>query len=222
IGPLEAAEDAAREALEAAERALVEIGERLAAAPGEASGDNDPELARALAILSEAIARDDVRRLEAEAARTPSPADDRLVADIADARRAVVEAEARVREAREAHARARSLAAEAQRALASYETAGYDERAGRFENGAMIGAALEGLLRGAGARLLEEALRSGYRAPPRRRTVETTWGTGGPSRSSGGIFGGSSGGRRSGGFRTGGSFGGGRRSGGGFRTGGKF
>ncbi|WP_372426280.1 hypothetical protein [Salinarimonas chemoclinalis] len=221
IAPLEAAEDAARAALEAAEQSLAEIGARLAEARSEASGENDPALARALAILSEAIARDDVRRLEAEAARTPSPVDDRLVADIAHARRAVVEAEARVRDAREAHAGARSLAAEAQRALQTWEKAGYDERAGRFDNGAMIGAALEGLLRGGGARLLEEALRSGYRAPPRRRTVETTRGTSGPSRSSGGSFGGSSGGRRSGGFRTGGSFGGGRRSGG-FRTGGKF
>ncbi|WP_029031299.1 hypothetical protein [Salinarimonas rosea] len=221
IAPLEAAEETAREALEEAERVLAEIGARLAEARAEASGENDPELARALAILSDAIARDDVRRLEAEAARTPSPEDDRLVADIADARRAVVEAEERVGAAREAHAAARARATEAERALRSYEKAGYDERAGRFENGAMIGAALEGLLRGAGARLLEEALRSGYRAPPRRNSarwsVETSRGGG---RSSG-SFGGSSGGRRSGGFRTGGSFGG-RRSGGGFRTGGKF
>ncbi|MGJ3265600.1 MAG: hypothetical protein ACFE0R_20455 [Salinarimonas sp.] len=224
IEALEQAEDAARDALEEAEATLAHLGESLAAARREASGEGDPEIARALEILSEAIARDDVRRLEEDAARTPSPQDDRLVAEIVAARGRVAAAEARVRTAAADEADVRQRAEEAQAALRRYDEAGYDTRAGRFDNGAAIGAALEGLLRGAGARLLEEALRSGYRAPRRRTgaswSLETSWGTGAGSRS-GGRSSGSSGSRRSGGFRTGGSFGG-SRSRGGFRTGGKF
>lgn len=214
IEPLEAAERAARTALEEADAALAAIGERLAAARAEASGENDPELSRALTILEEAIARDDVRRLEEEAARTPSPEDDRLVREIAVARQGIGSVEDRLRALRDEHARAEARAREAEQALRRYDADGYDLRSGRFENGATIGAALEGLLRGAGARMLEEALRSGYRAPPRPPRSSGGWST------RGSRTGGSFGGGRSGGFRTGGSFGGGRS--GGFRTGGKF
>jgi len=213
IEALERAEDDAREALEEAQAALARIGASLEAARAQASGENDPELAQALAILAEAIARDDVRRLEADAARTPSPEDDRLVSEIATARRGVAAGEERVRTMRSEHARAKQRSDEAEQALKRYDGATYDQRAGRFDNGAMIGAALEGLLRGGGARLLEEALRSGYRAPPRASQSPRRRS---PTRSAGGSFGGG----RSGGFRTGGSFGGGRS--GGFRTGGKF
>jgi chromosome segregation ATPase len=207
IEPLEQARAGAEAELAQAQADLAAATQALATARAEAAGPDDPELARALAILVEAIARDDVRRLEADAAATPSPEDDRLVAEIAAARQGVAAAQERLAAARAALAQARRRAAEATRALTDYDSGRFD-RNGRFDNGSAIGSAIEGLLAGAGARILEEALRSGYRAPrPSRSTASSRPARGARPRPSGG-------------FRTGGSFGGGRS--GGFRTGGRF
>ncbi|GGK43109.1 hypothetical protein [Salinarimonas ramus] len=226
--PLDEAADAAEAALAEAQAALDEASRALADARAQAAPESDPELARALSILSEAIARDDLRRLEADAARTPSPEDDALVREIATARDAVARAENGVAEIRDARTRARSLAEEAEEALRIYDRGDY-ARGGRFEDPRRMAGALDGLLVGAGLRVLEEVLRSTYRAPPppprpprRSRSTGFEWSSGG-----GGIRIGTGSGRsgagRSGGFRTGGGFGGSRgRGSGGFRTGGKF
>ena len=211
ILPLEAAEQAAEEALAAADADLAKARSDLEAMDQQLRGlldeSSDPALAGALDDLAATIAREDLRTLYRQAMATPTAEDDTIIKQLQETERALVRVTAEAEEVRRTAVELASRRAELERSEESFRRGGYDDPFGEFQDGAIIGTVLEGILRGAlSSRHLEEALGKGYRRRQPR---------------SGGGFGGGlrlpSGGRSGGGFRTGG-----RSGGGGFRTGGRF
>lgn len=191
------------------ERALGSATDRLESI----AGGDDPEFKRALALLAQAAQREDLQSLYREAARTHSDEDDRIVAEIGELRSALPRSERLAEDARAAVREVRDRREQLEEALSAYKRSGYRDNDGSFDNGAMIGATIETIMRGGGrASDLDRMMRNGYRAPPPPRPrVTHSSGSGTGS----GSFGGGS-------FSSGGSFGGGSGGGGGFKTGGSF
>jgi hypothetical protein len=194
----------------------------------------DPAYEKAVQALAEADQRDDIRQLQAEAQRTPTQDDDRIVRQIAAIDQKLARAEAEVEGIR---AEARDMArrrAEIEQERDHFRRRGYDNPYGGFKNDGALAQILGGILQGAiqGA-VLRDALRDGY------RQRDNPWGGGSSSgpvfgpwtvpdsapRPGGGQWtppwldgGGLSGGPSGGGWSDGGGGGGG--GGDGFRTGG--
>ena len=175
--------------------------------------EGDANFGRAVDILAEALAREDIRELYEDARRTPGPADDRVVSAISASDAALVKADSEVKEIRSEIRKLGRRRMELEGARDRARDSGYDDPRGTFGgNGAeVIGDIIGGILRGAlSGGALDQVLRDNYRAP--RRGSGGGWGGGSgptswPSPWGGG---GSSGGGRSGGgdggWRTGGSF----------------
>lgn len=226
---IEAAVDAAggtalKARIEAAEKEVAELSGKISAAQAAreavakeiaafAAGE-DPAFRSAVETLVAAFRAEALQNLYKGALATPSPQDEQIVATIDRLEREIARAE----EDREA-ARRRAEAAAAQRARIEaiadeFRNRGYDRTGSEFTDGAIVGALLTELLRGA-----LTAADYWARAERNHRWRRTThpgfprsWP--GPGRSGGGFGRGGFGG---GGFRGGGGFGGG-----GFRTGGGF
>ncbi len=134
----------------------------------------DPAYDQAVQLLAEADSRDDIRKLYAEAARTPTKDDDRIVKQIEqiDARLARVE-----QDAERTRAEARDMArrrAEIEREREHFRRRGYDNPYGGFQNDNVLGQILGGILSGAlQGSILRDALRDGY------RQRDNPWGGGG-------------------------------------------
>lgn len=198
--------------LDAATEPARQAGGELAKQAAAYADGTDESYRNAIDALSRSIAGDDVAVLRAEAARTPSPEDERFVARLESARTEILAAEgeaARLRtQVTELSRREQELASVTQ----DFRNRGWDRGGSTFQTtdwGNLIAAFLLGRIsRGDFWGSMERSHRGGG----------SVWGpTGGGWRPSGGTFrprGGSFGG---GGFRTGGRIGGG-----GFRTGRKF
>jgi succinate dehydrogenase flavin-adding protein (antitoxin of CptAB toxin-antitoxin module) len=233
-GNLVGAVEAARQALITAEKAL--SMKRVTLEEFEtksAAALKDPAYEQAVQLLAEADSRDDIRQLFADASRTPTKDDDRIVRQIETIDRKLGAAE---QESEQIRAEARDMArrrAEVERERDHFRRRGYDNPYGGFQNDNILGQILGGILQGSiQGSILRDALRDGY------RQRDNSWGGGnaggsvfGPwtvpdnSSSSGGgqwvppwLDGG--GGGSWGGDGGGGGFGGGGGGGDGFSTGG--
>ncbi len=227
-----------RAELEAAERALGAVDERIAAQEAAvaalvekraAYSAGEDDLSRACyKLLTDALRTEKMRALRDRANRTPSPDDDAAVDRITEVRAETPRLEdevARYRKLQEEHAeRAKRL----EEVRSRFKARRYDAFSSEFINGALVATLLNQLLSGAlPVPDLWEALvkQQRYRA----MGANPAFGSGGFPRGpgpwhrpGGGGFGGggfhTGGGFGGGGFHTGGGFGGG----GGFRTGGGF
>lgn len=201
---LRAAEEAAENAVEAAHEALQEAeGHRALIAAGE-----DAATREALATLEAALSQQSLRNLREEAARTPTPRDDALVATMersAAAREVLQQRLAqRKAEAKAARDRVQQLLSLRQ----EMRQRGYGHGHWNFGDGALIGMLIGQVLGGGLSRGGFWGRMEQHRMPGHGPGAGG-WG-GGPWGGTGGGFGG-------GGFSTGGGIGGG-----GFNTGGSF
>ncbi|MCW5772450.1 MAG: hypothetical protein KIT16_12490, partial [Rhodospirillaceae bacterium] len=147
--------------------------------------------------------------LQAEALKTPTPEDEKIVKQLREIEQTLVRREAEAEEVRKAAVELARKRTDLEHSRESFRNAGYDHPHGEFINGAVIGSIITDVLRGAtSGRSLDDALGKGYRQRAPR---------------GGGSFGG--------GLRIPGGFsmprGGGMprppsMPGGGFRTGGRF
>lgn len=187
----------------------------------------DDDYAKAVALLSETLARADLRKLHREALLTPERDDEALVEEIADLQEEIEETEEDLKERREMARTLERRRVELEDVRARFVRKRYDSRESYFDDDDFLENLLKGIARGAisGGGLWREIERhqrrtasTSSRSRSRSRTPNIgTWGSnrsnpwsGGGGRRTGGFGGG--------GFRTGGGFGGG----GGFKTGGGF
>ncbi len=226
IDRLEADLDAAEQALDAVDEKIDATDEELADLARQrasiAAGDDD-YTRRAVDQLAGALAQEDLTTLERDAARTPFPEDDALVADLKSAEQEQRKLSFLLENLKQSRAGQQDKLEELTRLRRDMQRQRMGRAGGGFGDSALVGMMLNNFVKGmldrdALMRLLEEQ----YRYRPQR--TNPTFGSGGFGRGSpwsggrsrgGGGFGG-------GGFRTGGGFGGGGGGGGGFRTGGGF
>ncbi|MGI0490117.1 hypothetical protein ACN4EK_32485, partial [Pantanalinema rosaneae CENA516] len=106
VGALETALAEAEAALDAVEASIAEAETGLARLDAEdraaATGGGDPMMREALDLLSAALAADDLRRLQQEAAATPTIEDDALVVRLRQIAEGITRADEKVEEARRA------------------------------------------------------------------------------------------------------------------------
>jgi hypothetical protein len=241
-GPLKDKVAAAHAAMKAAENDVVRVTAELARIDAERQAmidsDGGSGHGRAIDMLAQALAREELDELLREARQTSGKADDRAVSSISSARSALEKQLAEVKQIRtdirEMARRRTELEGARDRARAT----GYDDPRGRFDGGQdiigqVIGGILSGVLQGyALDRVLRDTYRQSRRADPDFGTWEGMppipgpwglpgpWGGGNRGGRMPGPWGGGGGGK-SGGWRTGGRLGGGGSKGG-WRTGGKF
>jgi hypothetical protein len=214
--PLETDTEARRTAATAAETAVAKLTAELQQIEADRQkalgGGEEAAYGGAVEILVQGLAREDLRQLYQDAARTKTDADDRAIASISTAREALQKADGEVSqiriEIREMARRRTELEGARDRARSQ----GYDNPMGDFGSQTVIGEVIAGILRGAlRGGDLDRVFRDNYRRPRPRVDIDFG-GLGRGSRSRGGGFGG-------------GGFGGGARrggGGGGWRTGGNF
>ncbi|MCB9876579.1 MAG: hypothetical protein H6835_03165 [Planctomycetes bacterium] len=231
-----AGEPARREALQAAQQQLEELGRRIVAAEAAqdellqqqaslASGQ-DRWSASAEQVLQAQLASEDVATLRADALATESPRDDELVWTVASVRERALALSEQLRAAEQAHHAALTSFREVEDLSRRFRQHDFQRGDSMFDDdfdvGSLVGGVLAGVLR-SGDAWSTMRRRQRWRA----RSSDSAFGTAatigriggailgsiGSSSSRGGFGGGG------GGFRSGGGFGGG---GGGFRTGGGF
>lgn len=177
-------------------------------------GDHPEGLNAVIHELVSTLKQEDLRVLMRDALQTPTPKDEQVVEKLQVLENRINNLQAEVQKTRETLRRIAQRRVELERAQEDFHHARYNYRGGTFANDKIIGDILGGMIGGVlSSRELRDALRTGYREPPRRRQRDDDFWGGGSSWSGGGRMGGG------GGFSTGGGFGGG---GGGFRTGGGF
>ena len=182
-GNLVAKVDKARQDLLDAERDLSARRTALAEFESRTSaGAEDPAYEQAVSILAEADARDDIQQLYADAAKTRTKDDERVVKQIEAIDAKLARAEQEIEGIR---AEARDIArrrADIERERDHFRKNGYDNPYGGFGNENVLGQILGGVLQGAiQGSILRDALRDGY------RQRDNPWG-GGPS-GGGSVFG---------------------------------
>lgn len=177
--------------------------------------DENVTFDKAVTLLSEALARDDIRQLYREAVATASKADDQAISSISTAREALEKIETEVAQIRgEIREQARRRT-ELEDARDRARSQGYDNPRGTFGDagGQILGDVLGEILRGAATgAVLDGIFRDNYRVPRRRSSgpifggmprsgprLDPWGGGGGGTWPSGGRKGGSSGGWRTGG-----------------------
>jgi len=228
IVQLEKEHERAVEALEAQDAEIADLEQQLAAIDQERQAllddTSNAGLGGALAELSAALQRDDLRVLLREALETPTPDDERIVQQLQANAARLEQLEGEVDETRRTMITIAKRRAELERSREDFRRSGYERGGGTFINEKLIGDVIGGIIGGVlSSKELRDALRSGYRQGGGSSTVPTR-------RSSGSVFGGSrggfgggfGGGGSRGGGGGGGSRGGGGGGGGGFRTGGGF
>jgi hypothetical protein len=169
--------------MEAARQALMEVEKKLSAAKQEladfesrkAVAAEDPAFDKALEIIAEADSRQEIQELYAEAARTPTREDERIVRQIEAIDQRLGAANGEVEQLRHA---ARDMARRRQdieRERDHFRRRGYDNPYGGFGNESILGNVIGGILQGAiQGSILRDALRDGY------RQRDNPWG-GGPT-----------------------------------------
>ncbi|WP_058553775.1 hypothetical protein [Thiohalocapsa sp. ML1] len=205
------------------ETAEAELAGLLAQRSAFAAGE-DEHSQRAVEQLAETLQREDLATLEREAAQTPFPEDDRIVAELKELEREQRRHSFLLENLKQTRAKHQEKLEDLARLRRDLQREGMHRPGGSFGDAAVVAMMLTNFVKGvidrdALMRVLEEQYR--YR-PPR---TDPTFGSGGFGHGSpwgGGMAGRSSrmpSSRGGGGFRSGGGFGGG---GGGFRTGGGF
>jgi len=130
--------------------------------------DQDTAYGRAVGLLAEALAREDLRRLHEEAQRTRTQDDDQIVSSISAARAALQKADGEVGQIRTQIREMALRRSELEGARDRARSVGYDDPRGTFQGlgqeviGDVIGAILRGASRGGD---LDRILRDSYRLP---------------------------------------------------------
>jgi hypothetical protein len=226
VEPLEKSLAAARGRLAAADTAVNEAQNTLkqldAQYTAEFGGGRSAAYEKAVDVLAESLAREDLRSLYREALATPGPEDERVVAHLMEQEKKLKDSDDELAKTRETIRELARRRAELQTARDDARSKGYDQPYAGFGNEGIIeqviGDIARGVLRSSD---LGRVLSDGFS----RRTPRAPGGFGGGSwpyndwGNSGG-FGGNSGGIRIRRFPS--SGGGSRSGGGGFRTGGSF
>ncbi|MFN8829501.1 MAG: hypothetical protein ACK50Q_15870 [Labrys sp. (in: a-proteobacteria)] len=198
---------AAQAKLDELEQSLRDQDARSAAAES-----GDPVLREALDEIAQALSREDLRSLQDEALKTPTPEDEKLVAVLRDIAVAMVRVDSQIEETRKTTLELARRRTELERSQDGFRRSGYDDPMGGFVNDRMLGEIIGGIVGGVlRSRDLEQAMRDGFR----RRETRSSGGFGGNWPGGSGGFGGGFGGGWGGGSSSGGG-------GGGFRTGGGF
>ncbi|NWH08887.1 MAG: hypothetical protein HXY22_09650 [Alphaproteobacteria bacterium] len=214
ILPLEQDLKATRERLLAAEKVLAEAQSALAAIDEEVArsveGGKDRVFDKAIGVLAQSLAREDLAALHREALATPAPEDERLTARAKELEEAIARADREVAETRATAREVSRRRAELESAREDFRHRGYNDPYGTFSNEQLIAQVIAGIIGGVmRGSDLGRVFHDGYsRRAPRSDPFfgGSQWPGGGGSRR-----------------RFGGSFGsGGRIGGGGFKTGGKF
>lgn len=182
IEALEAKARAALDAVKAREQAIVKITADLAAIEAErhkALGvDSEATYGSAVELLAQGLAREDLRQLYREAARTPTPADDQALSTISGARLACEKVDGEIVQIRQEIRDMAQRRTELEGARDRARSSGYDDPRGTFGGGQdvlgqVIGGILGGMLKG-GA--LDSIFRDNYRAPPRQHQQDHDFG----------------------------------------------
>jgi hypothetical protein len=216
VEAIEAQVAAAHQAMKEAEDKVLKITADLQQIEAErqkllGSGD-DAVYGRAVDLLAESLAREDLGELFREAVRTATKADDQAISAISSARVAREKADGEIGQVR---AQIREMArrrTELEGARDRARDAGYEDPRGTFgSNGQeMIGEVIGGILRGVlQGGTLDRVLRDNYRYPRRRADPDFNWGGTLPwpgPWGGGHTYPGPGGGGDSGGWRTGGVF----------------
>ena len=175
----------------------------------------DEEYRQVIAMMADALGREDLRTLWDEARQTPTPEDETIVNELTELDQATGRAQQQIEEARRAVQQIARRRAELEKSRDRFYRSGYDDPTGGFSNGDLIGEVLGGILTGAASSgKLDDVFREGFRRASRPRRGRMGGGIRMPSP---GPWTGGGGGRRSrptrqtrrpssGGFRTGGSF----------------
>lgn len=184
---------------------------------GKFDRGEDQNSLQAFEVVAQELRRDSLRRLQHEALLTPDPRDDQLVDRIEELEAQIDQAEEDVAMRQQSLRVLADRRAELEKVRTDFREKRYHTNDFTFNDYGALEALLGGLLRGAvtGSQYWRELHRNAARRKPPRSNFD--FGSRGYRRSSTSWGGGST--RSSGGFRTGGSFGG-RSSG--FKTGGGF
>jgi hypothetical protein len=223
VEPLEGRVAAAHVAMKVAEDAVVKITAELQQIESErqkALGSSDDAVYdRAVDLLAQALAREDLRQLYQEAVRTATKADDQAISSISAAREALAKADGEVAQIRGEIRQMARRRSELEGARDRARNVGYDDPRGTFGGGReVIGEVIGGILRGAlqgGA--LDRVLRDNYQFPRPRTDPDFGGRRGAPSWPNPWSEG-----RADGGWPRGESRGSDDDGGGGWRTGGSF
>lgn len=177
--------------------------------------EGDAEYQQVVAMMAEALDREELKTLWNEARQTPTPEDETIVRELTELEEATERGQRQIEEARRAALQIAKKRAELERSRDGFYRAGYDDPTGGFSNGDLIGEVIGGILTGAASTgKLDDILREGFR----RASRSGRGGFGGGLRMpSPGPWRGQNRSRRSrparrssqrskGGFRTGGSF----------------
>lgn len=231
--PIREALEKAQAEIEAIDARIIDAEDRRDAAAKELSSlaqGGDPAFEDALTTLAEALGREDIRTLLAEARRTATGQDDTLVAQIDDARARVRDEEEDIREQK---ARLKTLAArrrELEDIQWEFKKARFDDPRSTFREDNLVGDMLNDFLRGgiSAASYWEHWRKSqnwsagtsdwggGFGLPNRGRTTSSPWPQNGGFEWPDTSFGGGSGKSKPRGGGFGGGWSSGRPTGGGF------
>jgi hypothetical protein len=226
VEPLEKALAAARGKLAAADKAVNDAQATLkqldAQYTAEFGGGRSAAYDKAVDVLAESLAREDLRGLYRDALATPGPEDERIVAHLMEQEKKLKDSDDELAKTRETIRELARRRAELQSARDDARAKGYDQPYAGFGNEGIIDQVIADIARGVlRSSDLGRVLSDGFsrRAP---RSPGGFGGGGWPYNDWGnsGGFGGNSGGIRIRRFPS--SGGGSRSSGGGFRTGGSF
>ncbi len=108
----------------------------------------DPAMTAAIDGLVAALAREDLSALYQAALRTPSPEDEKIVATLRDIEPTLKRREAEAEEVRKTAVDLARKRAQLEESRDAFRQSGYDDPMGRFDNGAVIGGMIEGVIRG--------------------------------------------------------------------------
>jgi hypothetical protein len=221
VEPAEAALAAAQEQARAAGETVLKVTGELQQIEDErqklAATRDDVVLNQAVELLAGALARENLRALYREAARTATGADDRAIASISAAREKLGKADEEVAQIRDEMRELARRRSELEGARDRARRGGYDDPRGTFRSdagdiiGGIIGGILAGTMQGGS---LDDMFRRDYRGPRRRSrgNFGNPWGQqpSWPDWGRGGLDtwgrGGGTGGGGDKGWRTGGSF----------------
>jgi chromosome segregation ATPase len=180
VEPLEAQAASAHAAVQAGESEIAKLTAELRRIEAERrqlieAGDQG-SYGRAVELLAQALAREDLRELYEQARRTPTKADDKAIASITAARAAREKADAEVAQIRSEIREMARRRSELEGARDRARRSGYDDPRGTFQVGAdVIGAVIGGILGGVLQGMeLDRVLRDNYRRP--RGSVDPDFG----------------------------------------------
>jgi hypothetical protein len=174
IEPLEARAEKAQAAMDAARQTVMQITADLGKIEAKRQwiieSDDEKSEGRAVDLLAQQLAREDLRQLYQEAVSTQTNADDQAISTISSAQVALQKADGKVSQVRGELREMARRRAELEGARDRARSIGYDDPrvtfgGGRDVIGDVIGGILSGAIQGA---MLDRILRDNYRAPRRR------------------------------------------------------